>query len=77
MLPPQTVMHNPSVEAFYREHGIELRETPPWELCETYGEMRVVSGDESRVEFDLRLGDAVAVSTVDGRGTLLSFERES
>jgi hypothetical protein len=76
LLPPQTVMHHPRVEAFYREHGIELRDTPPWELYETYGEMRVVSADESRVEFDLRVDGDVAVSTVDERGHLVGFERE-
>lgn len=74
LLPPQTVMHHSRVEAFYREHGIELRDTPPWELYEMYGEMRVVSAAESHVEFDLHVEDDVVVSTVDGRGNLLSFE---
>ena len=76
LLPPQTVMHRPKVEAFYRAHGVELRETPPWELYDTFGEARVVSAEGSRVEFDFRLDGDVAVSTVDGRGNLLAFDRE-
>jgi hypothetical protein len=74
LVPPQTVMHHPTVEARYRAHGIEVRETPPWDLYDTYGEMHVVSEDRSRVEFALHLDGDVTVVTVDERGTLLAVD---
>ena len=74
LLPPQTVMHHSSVAAFYRERGIQVREAPPWELYDTYGEMHVLPEDDARVEFELSVEGAMAVGTVDGRGNLLAFE---
>jgi DNA-binding transcriptional ArsR family regulator len=74
LLPPQTVMHHSSVEAFYRNHGIEVRETPPWELYDTYSEMRVLTEADAHVEVELCVGDQLAVATVDGRGNLLDFK---
>lgn len=76
LVPPQTVMHHPEVERFYRDRGIELRETPPWELYDTYGEMRVLPGDDARVEFELSVEGDVVVGRVDGRGNLLAFDAE-
>jgi DNA-binding transcriptional ArsR family regulator len=73
--PQQTVSCHVSVQAFYRERGIELRETPPWQLYETYGETTVRSEDPPRVEFDLDVGGETAVLTVDGRGNVVSFDR--
>ncbi len=63
------------LEAFYRERGVELRETPPWQLYETYGETRVVSTDPPHVEFDLHVEGETAVVTVDGRGNVVDFDR--
>ncbi|WP_135306441.1 winged helix-turn-helix domain-containing protein [Haloarcula amylovorans] len=76
LVPPQTVMHHREVEAFYRDRGIELRETPPWKLYDTYGEMRVLPGADARVEFELSVKGDTTVMTVDGRSNLLAFEPE-
>jgi hypothetical protein len=72
--PQQTVLSHGKVEAFYRERGVEVGETLPWRLYETYGETRVVSEDPPHVEFDLDVEGDTAVVTVDGRGTVVSFD---
>jgi hypothetical protein len=72
--PQQTVLNHATVEAFYRERGVELRETPPWRLYETYGETRVVSEAPPHVEFDLDVQGETAALTVDGQGTVVSFD---
>ncbi len=72
--PQQTVLSHVDVASFYRERGIELHETPPWELYETYGDTWVVD-DGPHAGFELVVAGDVARVTVDGLGAVLSFER--
>ena len=72
--PPQTVWRNVQVEEFYRERGIELHETPPWELYDTYENIESVSTEPPRAEFDISVAGKTAHLTVDGRGSVISFE---
>jgi len=72
--PPQTVFHCVEIGQFYRNQRVELRETPPWELYETFGEMTMVNEDRAHVRFDLTVDGDTAVVTVDGQGNVLSLE---
>ncbi|MFB6178594.1 MAG: winged helix-turn-helix domain-containing protein [Halorientalis sp.] len=72
--PQQTVTRDDTVASFYRDHGIEIHETPPWELYDTYRDTWVVD-DGPHTRFELVVGGDLAHVIVDGKGTLLSFER--
>lgn len=74
--PQQTVLRNVRIESFYRERGIELHETPPWELYETCGDTWVVD-DGPHTGFELVVAGDTARVAVDGMGAVLSFEENA
>jgi len=72
--PPQTALHDVRVEEFYRERGVELHETAPWQLYDTFHSSRVISEDPPHVECEIVVDGDAAFVTVDGLGSIVSYD---
>lgn len=73
------VIDHPAVVSFLYDHGIDIRETPVWELYTEWlskPHATVVSEDPLRIETSIELDDDHLVLTLDEDLTVLSHDRE-
>jgi len=62
---PVVVASHPAVAGFLYEHGVDVRETPNWELDWIGDGVRVASTDPLRMDVTARAGDAERTFTFD------------
>lgn len=72
------VLTHPAVVGFLHDHGIDMRETTPWELPVAYpGAETVESTDPLRLSVELTRDGETLTATVDRSGDVVSTERNS
>ncbi|WP_135821982.1 winged helix-turn-helix domain-containing protein [Halostella litorea] len=72
------VIDHPAVVAFHHDHGVDLRETPLWELDWLISDRHeLLSTDPSRVRVVVPLDDETLLVDVDADATVDGYERRS
>jgi len=72
------VLDHPAVVAFHHEHGVDLRETPLWDLDWLISDQHeLLSIDPPRVRVVIPLGDEELLVDVDAEATVDGYERRS
>lgn len=70
------VLTHPAVVAFLHDHGVDVRDTPPWELpFLAPGAERVVSTDPFRLSLAITRDGATLTVTLDRDGSVVSTDR--
>jgi len=72
------VVDHPAVVAFHHDHGVDLRETPLWELDWLFSvRHEFLSADPPRVRVVIPLDDEELLVTVDADATVDGYERRT
>ncbi len=78
MYPSALLLTHPAVIAFYRDHGIDVRSTPSWEIDRRSDRsIDRLNADPLRIRVEITIDDEAIVATIDETASITSIERRS